>query len=254
MLMSWQTDHERAVEFLRDQMNDVDTKITRLESAVNSCEECLELNGLQASLHNIELEREILNELLMIQVTDHSLSLDVLIMRQAEQYRQEANRMAQHWHRGQQTPPDYWDAEVQQAYLTELLGRYHAYHEGRPYYPRTQGPEAGEEIFPWYTEPVPEPQQSTDEANSIREDIFSALRRHSHPFDHLKITVNPGGQVMVTGYAHDDDEREDILRSIMDVASVTELVTDIKITDEAHCPICNPETKNGRMANGADAG
>jgi hypothetical protein len=249
--MSWQTDHEQAVEFLRDQMNDVDSKITRLESAVDSCEDCLELNGLQASLHNVELERAILNELLMNQLAERAVSLDALILRQAEQYRHEANQMAQHWHRGQQTPPDYWDAEVQQAYLTELLGRYHAYHEGRPYYAAEAGPEAGEETFPWYTEPVEEPQQSAAEANSIREDIFSALRRHGHPFDHLTITVNPGGQVMVTGYAHEDHEREDILRSIMDVASVTELVTDIKITDEAHCPICNPGTRNEHRRNGS---
>ena len=249
--MSWQTDHEQAVEFLRDQMNDVDSKITRLENAVDSCEECLELNGLQASLHNVELERAILNDLLMNQVAERAVSLDALILRQAEQYRQEANRMAQHWHRGQQTPPDYWDAEVQQAYLTELLGRYHAYHEGRPYYAAKATPIEEEETFPWYTEPVRESQQSTAEANTIREDIFSALRRHGHPFDHLTITVNPGGQVMVTGYAHDDDEREDVLRSIMDVESVTELVTDIKIVDEAHCPICNPDANRRNGSGGA---
>ncbi len=250
--MSWQTDHEQAVDFLRDQMNEVDTKITRLQSAVASCEDCLERDGLQSSLHNVELERAILKELLMNQMADRALSLDALIMRQAEQYRREANRLAQHWHRGEQTPPDYWDAEVKQAYITELLGRFHAYHDGRSYYVAENSSQEDETSFPWYAEPVQDIQQSTTEANMIREDIYTALRRHAHPFDHLTITVNPGGQVMVTGYAHDDNERENVLRSIMDVKSVTELVTDVKITDEAHCPICSPSAKNKRAVPGSD--
>jgi hypothetical protein len=254
--MSWQTDRDMAVNFLRRQMNEIDSKITRLESALDSCDECLEANGLEASLHNVELERELLGDLLMNQLDASALSLDALIMRQAEQYRHEANQLAQHWHRGQQTPPNYWDAEVRQSYLTELLGRFHAWQDGRPYYvPDNQEPvelaEEPEHAYPWFAEPVQNIQQSTEEANMVREDIFSALRRHGYPFDHLKITVQPGGQVTITGYAHDTDEREHILRIITDVESVVQVMADVKVVDEAHCPVCNPDLKNGETESGS---
>jgi hypothetical protein len=250
--MSWQTDHDQVVAFLRAQMNELDSKVIRLQGALESCEECLEVNGLQASLHNIELERHLLNELLMNQLDAGALSLDALIMRAAEQYRREANRLAQHWQRGQQTPSAYWDAELRQSFLTELLSRYHARQDGRPYYVSGSQSDVSpddqtrrESIFPWFSEPVQGGQPSTDEANALRADIFSVLRRNDCPFDHLHVTIQPGGQVMVTGYAHGDDEREQILQIITRVEGVRQVLSDVKVVDPANCPICQPNVKNG---------
>jgi hypothetical protein len=256
-IMSWQVDRDLAVAFLRAQMNELDSRITRLQSALENCEECLEADGLQASLQNIELERHLLNELLMHQLGDDAVSLDALIMREAEQSRRESNRLAQNWQRGQQTPSAYWDAELRQSFLNELLSRYHAWQNGRPYYAagspsngylgdRTRrGPS-----FPWFAAPVTGDQPSMDEANTFREAIFSDLRRNGYPFDHLHIIIQPGGQVMVTGYAHDDYEREQILQIITKVESVRQVLSDVKVVDPAHCPICHPNVKNGGAASG----
>jgi hypothetical protein len=242
--MPAELNHEHVIGFLNHQMNELDEKLARLQSALDSCEDCLEANGLRATLHNAEIEHSLLQELLMSQLNAQTLSLDTAIIQRVEQLRREANRLAQHWQRGRETPPAYWDVEVKQSFLTDLLSRFHAYEDSRPVdqEPNPIAPE--DEIqtgtaFPWFVTPPASDQPAAPATNRLREEIFSALRRNGLPFDHMELFVEANGQVIVIGYAHDDDERKRILRAITDVEGVSQTVADVKVVDPAACPVCN---------------
>jgi hypothetical protein len=213
---------QRDMDFLSEQMNDVDHKIARLQTALERCEEDLETDGLQASLHSAELERDLVHDLVMRQAdrqTDRSL--DTLIMQQLDHYRREANRLSQRWQRGQPTPPAYWEAEARQAFLSELLSRYHAFQNERPSQaatPDTDEPAAKPE-FPWFDPSARASDESRPDAAALRESVYAALRRSGYPVNHVEVIVQPGEQVIVTGYAHSRAERERILETIVKAAA-----------------------------------
>jgi hypothetical protein len=136
--------------------------------------------------------------------------------------------------------------EVKQSFLTDLLSHFHAYEGHRPINQEPEeiaadhnGAPVNETLFPWFIAPPEADHAPTPEANRIREEIYSALRRSGLPFDHLELFVEANGQVIVIGYAHDEDERKHILRAITDVEGVSQAVADMKVVDPAACPICN---------------
>ncbi len=242
--MPAELNHEQVIGFLNHQMNELDQKMARLQSALDGCEDCLEANGLQASLHNAEIEHDQLQDLLMSQLNAQTLSLDTAIMQRVEHLRREANRLAQRWQRGRETPPAYWDVEVKQSFLTDLLSHFHAYEDSRPVNQEPEKLAAEDESrteteFPWFITPPESDQPATPATNRLREEIFSALRRNGLAFDHLELFAEANGQVIVIGYTHDEDERKRILRTITDVEGVSQTVADVKVVDPAACPVCN---------------
>ncbi len=126
-------------EFLHKQVHAAEHRIERLQSALEACGSCVEKEGLEAMLRNAQIERELLEALLQ----NNSRSADALeahLIEEIERSHAELRRLAGSWQRGQPTPSAYWDAELRQVVLTELLGRLHAWQEGRPWYPPTKRP------------------------------------------------------------------------------------------------------------------
>ena len=121
--MDAQTDPKRELAFLREQMHASDQKIARLQNALDNCEDRLESSSLTAMLHAANLERDLLNTVIMRQVDSNSVSLQAVILDQQETIRQAADPQTLRWQRGQATPTAYWDAEIRQAYLDDLLRR-----------------------------------------------------------------------------------------------------------------------------------
>ncbi|RPJ00758.1 MAG: hypothetical protein EHM39_04380, partial [Chloroflexi bacterium] len=82
--MPAESNYEQVIGFLNHQMNELDDKLARLQNALDGCDDCLEANGLQATLHNVEIEHMLLQDLLMSQLNAQTLSLDVAIMQRVE--------------------------------------------------------------------------------------------------------------------------------------------------------------------------
>lgn len=253
--MDTQTDLKRELEFLREQMHASDQKTARLQNALDTCDDRLESSGLTAMLHAARLERDLLNAVIMRQVDSHALSLQAVILDQQEAIRQATDPQMLHWQRGHPTPTAYWDAEIRQTYLDDLLRRFHAWQHGRPYYPpatsaRDTHAAAPEYAHPWYpaspdgsdlAQPDSEPPVTvSDEA------LADALKHAGCPADHLTLIVEPDGFVLATGYAHSEAEREQCLTALVGVEGVREVLTGIVIADPARCPACQAAQANGR--------
>ena len=63
--------------------------------------------------------------------------------------------------------------------------------------------------------------------------------------NHVEVIVQPGGQVIVTGYAHTRAERERILETIVKSSGIQAAMADIKVVDQAKCPVCAPGAARG---------
>ncbi|MEW6580506.1 MAG: hypothetical protein AB1435_15110 [Chloroflexota bacterium] len=253
--MDTQTDLKRELAFLREQMHASDQKIARLQNALDDCEDRLESSGLAAMLRAARLERDQLNTVIMRQVDSNAVSLQAVILDRQETIRQAAGPQALRWQRGHSTPTAYWDAEIRQAYLDDLLRRFHAWQHGRPYYPpattaRDTHAAAPEYALPWYpASPDGSGQAQTDiePPVSVSDDALAAALRHAgcSP-DHLTIVVEPDGFVLATGYAHSEAEREQCLAALVSVEGVREVLTGIVIADPPHCPVCQAAQATGR--------
>ncbi len=123
----------RTWSFLREQEKRVNNRVKRLASAMEACDECLEAKGLQGMLNYKQLEHDVLHYL-MRHVNACTLSLDAVLLQQIDRYRRKVQQLSRNWCRGKPIPTGYWEAEVKRAFLTDLLGRYHAWCVGRPYY------------------------------------------------------------------------------------------------------------------------
>jgi hypothetical protein len=235
--MGAETERKQAVRFLQDQMNEADHKIARLHTALEACTECLERNGLESSLHDAQIGHDILHDLLMNQLGEQALSLDALILQQVEHARRDSSRLSENWQRGQATPPAYWDAQLKQGFLTDLLRRFHAWQDQRPYYVPDSEPASS------FASPEPDqPGAATDEAaQTLRADIFAALRHAGLPFDHVRLTIQPGGVISVTGSVHNTDERAQTLKKIAGVKGVRSVQADLHVIDAAQCPVCQSD-------------
>ncbi len=251
--------HERMLKqelaFLREQANATDLKIARLENALEACEDELEARGVRALLDSAHLEREVLNELVMGQVKADTVSLEAAILELQQQLRRTISAQSQRWQHGHPTPSAYWEQQVRQAFLSELLGRYRAWKEGRPYYAPGDSKEAStfpepDYALPWYpsTSQTAEPSGPSSPVASppTAERLVEALERAGCRPDHLTVITEPDGFVLATGYAHSVAEREQCTQALAGVEGVQELLTGIVIADEARCPVCHNQRLNGR--------
>ncbi len=264
------TEANTAVDFLREQMNEIDHKIARLEAGVTTCEDCLESDSLQRMLHAAATERDLLHELLMHQLNGEAVSLEAAIIEHSHRGGREAGLLRANWRRGQPTPPAYWEMEIKQAFYAELLRRWHVWETEGPHhtYPRSAaavqlvtGPD-GAPVYnhPWYLPPNgsgnhrKETEHHTeDPLAALEAQIVAALHEAHLPDDHLTITVQPGGEVLLTGYAHSAEEREAIIVLLMGLDDVWELLVDLQVTDEAHCPVCHPAPETASKTSASPA-
>ncbi len=255
MPMDAQTDPKRELAFLREQMHASDQKIARLQNALDNCEDRLESSSLTAMLHAANLERDLLNTVIMRQVDSNSVSLQAVILDQQETIRQAAHPQALRWQRGQATPTAYWDAEIRQAYLDDLLRRFHAWQHGRPYYPPAASARDTHAATPDYAHPwYPTSPDGSDQAQgdieppvTVSDDALAAALKHAGcPPDHLTIVVELDGFVLATGYAHSEAEREQCLAALVGVEGVREVLTGIVIADPARCPACQAAQTGSR--------
>jgi hypothetical protein len=53
--------------------------------------------------------------------------------------------------------------------------------------------------------------------------------------------------VIITGYAHSDEEREHIISTIREIDGMREMVLDLKVTEPEHCPICTRPTEQNNL-------
>lgn len=275
--MDWGQELQRERDFLRDYLAQAQHKVQRLASARIACQDCLEAEGLARMQHQAQLEVDTLADLLARQMSDDALSLDALLLRRARSLQREAQRESHGWRRGHPTPADYWDAESQLAFVLGLLRRYHAWQADRPYYPdRVSTPARDsyhggngvgangrsgsnghheEPVFahPWYIlhpdeveQPDEEPPTHT-ELDDLRDEMLARLVHDGFPEQHLELTVQDKGPVILTGYAHGEDDAIAIVDTVVSMAHGWDVLADIKIVDADHCPVCHPPGDNGRL-------
>lgn len=253
---------EQGQAFLREQIGLLDHKIRRLSGALAACQACLEAESLQTMLGAAQAERALLEDLLAHQTNEHALALDLLLLQRIEQARRTAQDLPR-WQLGRPTPAAYWEAEARRAFLTSLLGQFHAWQAGRSYYPEVDVVAAPRKApvhihltthgrsqqYPWYL-PIlslqsgegDEPETS-DHLVAFAAMIVDLLRRHNLPDHHLEIIVQPLGSVIVKGIAHSDTEHEQIVSLIRSVPGVQELVSAIDVIPEGRCPVCRSESQ-----------
>lgn len=283
--------NHRAEDFLREQMQLAESKIAQLRRAVHECDNCLESEGLQAMLRTAQIERDLIRDLLHCQQDTDTLSLEAQIMTRVQCAQRTMRRQMLNWRRGHHVPPAYWDAEIREITLQDLLQRFHAWTQGRALYPEV-GPrkplsDTGDHgtrrrngtrsnghkpsVHPWYMDLITdedEDEQATRSngtgrvrnrgysrsAEMLEEDIAAALEHAGIAHDHLEIIAEPLGNVIITGIAHGEDQQRHMLDTILNVDGVFEVIEDIKITRESECPICHPERNgNGARRNGSRA-
>jgi hypothetical protein len=280
-------DHDDEIKlelaFLREQLHTIDHRLTRLETALESSTDPLEKQGLENTLQSVQLEHTILDDLMDHKMGSGVVSLDAMLMQHGNRFQQDVARLAGNWHQGQAIPPDYWEAETKRAFLVDLLQRYHAWrtehptytsdlerHQVRPRRAKTARKQGSGQGYghPWYL-PVAEDANAegaqarpgtgaTNEAlMALHDEIVEALHKENYPDNHLEITVQPDGQVMVTGYAHSAEQHELAIQTIMNVTGISEVLADIKVVDPAACPACQPGlaqtgTSRGTSPNGSD--
>lgn len=253
---------QRTVDFLRAEMNVIDLKIARVQSALAATDDRLEHAGLEATLHTLNVEREVVHNLIMCQVDDDALSLEAQIMQRiecAESRLQQSPR----WRRGRRTPADYWDAQIRRNKLNRLMTHFHSWPYDHPHEEHVEmGPHdatiAGTDInaHPWYiTAEVVEERKNGNgrrsgysrSAEMLFEDVTAALDAVGVAREHLEIITEPLGNVIVTGYAHSADEHDQMLNTLLDVDGVFEVIEDIKIVEPDDCPVCKT---NGATTTG----
>jgi len=256
---------EQDAVFLQEQITLAERKTERINNALTACHECQEGESLQKMLQAAQCEQQLLSDL-SAHLSDTSASLETLILERLDQYQQAAARLSSRWHRGQPTPPAYWEAESKREFLARLLRRYHAWQAGRPYYepvqtlaaappPATTHPATNRfskqasavYLHPWYLPPAqPSPEDNVpndlEQLMALGQEIQEALRCQG--FDqamldtHLRIIVQEQGYVIVEGYAHDQEAHDRISKTVSAQPRVEETLMDIQVVSEGHCPIC----------------
>jgi len=243
--------------FLDGESATVQQRAARLSQALQHCDGCLEDETLRASLRHAETEQKLLWSLRQTQTRNGRVSFEAILMRRISRSRQDSRRLSQNWRRGQATPAGYWDAELQREFLSGLLRRYRAWRVG----PRTppartssSGPGVAGQAYPWFIAPEPDEQGrrpsslNAQEIEALQQTLQQALQGVIDP-GHVALVVQPDGQVILTGYAHSDAQREQALQTILDTDGVREVISDLKVLPPERCPACRPPRE--RPAPGA---
>jgi hypothetical protein len=237
--MDTSTELERERAFLHQQVEHTRHKIARFEGSIATCGDCPERDGLNAMLKSAQIELEILQQLSDLQSQEKTLSLQALVMDQTRDLKKQAESLSREWKRGKSTPPAYWELENRINFLSTLLTQYHAWHGGRSYYDPApeESPEAQHPWFvPFESSDVGHSNGGGDPLDTLYYAIKTALS--DQPEGHLDIIVETPHQVIVTGYAHSDNERQHIIDTIRQIEGVREMVLDLKAVTPERCPIC----------------
>jgi hypothetical protein len=251
------TDGEKIQAFLREQLELADHKADRLHSAYNACQHGPEKEGLEEMLHSAQAERDLLQGLLARQDSSRALALDTLILQELDQLKDQAARLSRGWRRGHATPPTYWEVENKRHFLSGLLRRYHAWEAGRAYYSdsvvRSSSSSGTPQVFvpqgstyPWYIS-TPDEQEVQElsapddvpHLNALRDTIYRTLHQEGYPDNHLEITVQLDGWVLIKGYAHSEEDHDQIIASVCKVPLVREVLADIQVVPQAKCLPCS---------------
>lgn len=241
--------------FLREQMNAIDHKIARLESALEACEDPLEADGLRAMLDTIRLERDVLDALIMGQVNAGAVSLEAAILDAEQRLHRAAEGQVRPWRRGRATSSTYWDYEMRQAFLSELLRRYHAWQDGRPHHAPANGKQSSgapgpEFALPWYPSGALEEELPKERLPvtppPTRDELYRVLEGIGVRPDHLRLVVEADGLVLATGFLHSEAEREQCEATLTAVEGVRELLSAFVVTEEGHCPLCQGRHRDGQ--------
>lgn len=247
-------------DFLQAQLAEVQHKIARLQSARRSSHDPLEAEGLDARLRAAETERALILSLLEQQRhANPGLPLRAALMAQIRRLEAVTSHPALRWRRGRATSPQYWEAARQRTFLEQLLRRFNSWEAGRPYYPLvangTQSAAAPaprpsrEALFnPWGAPPqaAPSEQANTpDEPDTAagrtlarRAALIEMLARAGIDADHVEIILENEPKAIVIAYAHSEDERVQIINTLLAADDVEAVLADIQVNDPRWCPAC----------------
>lgn len=269
MPMRWGHELERSRTFLLRQLTENEHKRARLQNGSERANGTTLASGMNRLMRAADLERDILNELLENMMSEGALSLETALMVMRD--RQEAIRQGPHakLRRGQPISDEFWKAEATIGFLNRLLRQYHSWLSGEAYYPE-QGaararngstPNHGERYeFPWYRHTPSTHDMLVDDAveengeahtalETLRDRMLAALRDAGIPDHHLQILVQPEGTVIAQGVVHNNQQRTNAIRVLLDQPEVLEAVMDISVREEGHCPVC--QSLQERPTNGS---
>jgi len=264
---------QQARDFLEEQLRETQHKIARLEHVKRTCTDCGEKAGLDRMLRGFEVERQVLEELLARQ-TDGAVApaLGAQIVSRIKRLRARAARPAARWRRGQPTPSTYWEAAHARAVLEQLLRRWHAWRDGRPYYPSVSNgvvtatshntPAARHNLRgnPWGAPVMP----ATGSASSalsedgealagnsaeLVDEVRAVLERAGIEVDHVDIVFASEHVAIVTAVVHSDAERRVIINTLIALDTIELVLADIRVVDPDRCPVCRVRERD----NGNDA-
>jgi len=234
--------------FLLEQRHIVDRKIARLRAGIESAPDMLEAEGLTSLLRAATLGHELLTNLMKQCVDQQPLTLESIIRAEVEALKR--NHRPESWRRGRLTSDEYWDAEIKETFLHDLLQRYRACQEGRPLHASTNGQHtlrraANRFAHPWYpvgSTPATQPQHPRREhSETLKSTITKALDSRGYDDHHLTVVAESDGFVLVTGYAHSTTAREDIIQTILNVEGVREVLACILVNAPEHCLVCKAQ-------------
>lgn len=132
--MNNESTFQQAQAFLNERSTELDRKRDQISHARLSTENELEKAGFEHRLHDIEVERQIVLRIQDAFQRDKGLTLDTVILNEIQIYQGRTAHFSHGWQTGHEIPHEYWESQTIVAYLKGLLGRYHAWIQGRPYY------------------------------------------------------------------------------------------------------------------------
>lgn len=97
--------------------------------------------------------------------------------------------------------------------------------------------------------PAPDHERQ-DPLDQLQRAIYAALAAHCFEPDYFDVTAQPDGVVLLKGYVHNADERDDVLAVIMELDAVQEVLADLKILGPGETP---PTRDERRQAHADDA-
>lgn len=261
--MNWQNELKSERGFLQRQIAVTTRKLRRLESARDACRDSLEREGLERTLQSVQDEQAILKDLLARLQQEDAPPLEAVIIEEIKAHNRAAQRAAHQWRRGAPTPDQYWDAENRYILFGRLLRQFHAwqarqvYGSGRknglssPHRPLPD-PTSLDEIYthPWYTTPngsngLADHQNgisaTLEHLEALRDAAYDRLTAIGYPDDHLNILAPADRVVIVRGYAHSEEEREQAITALLQIDNLWEVLSDIRVVAPDRCPACDPE-------------
>ena len=235
--------------FLLEQQHLLDRRIGRWQDTLESTDDPLEAKGVKALLQAAQLQRDLLTDLIQRYVDLKPLSLESILLEAIEENQHAAQRarLDLRWQPGQPTPQEFWNAEIKHAFLKDILQHYHDFQQGRSLYSAVDQIQKRRKTAPFALPWYPEVEDDTSEAPhrqraaDLEKTIQAALEPSHYPDHHLTVVAESDGFVLVTGYAHNTRERENIIETILKVDGVREVLASILVNAPEHCLVCKTQ-------------